>query len=160
MARQELSAKDEIVSKVEEITSRYWDNSSALIQVLLEVQRENRWLSQEVIRYISHKLNVPLVQVYQVATFYKAFSLLPRGKNLVSVCMGTACQVRGAPRLLDKVKETLKVKPGETTDDRRFSLETVNCLGCCALGPVMVVNDEYYGKPMAKEVEQIPTIYE
>ncbi len=160
MARQELSATDEIVSKVEEITNRYWNDSSALIQVLLEVQRENRWLSQEIIRHISHKLNVPLVQVYQVATFYKAFSLLPRGKNLVSVCMGTACQVRGAPRLLDKVKETLKVKPGETTDDRRFSLETVNCLGCCALGPVMVVNDEYYGKPMAKEVEQIPTIHE
>jgi NADH-quinone oxidoreductase subunit E len=143
------------LSKTDEIIGKYEGDRSALIQVLLELQGENRWLSQDVLRSVSRKLDVPLIQTYHVATFYKAFSLLPRGRHSVSVCLGTACQVRAAPRLLDKVIETLKIKPGETSADMRFSLETVNCLGCCALGPVMVVDGKYYGKPSTKELEQI-----
>jgi NADH-quinone oxidoreductase subunit E len=150
---QELTAIDEIVDK-------YAGDRSALIQVLLAIQRENRWLPKDTLKQVSQKLGVPLTQVYHIATFYKAFSLMPKGRHSVSVCLGTACQVRGAPRLLDRVMETLKIKPGETSEDMRFSLDTVNCLGCCALGPVMVVDGEYYGKPSAKEIEQIITAKE
>ncbi len=143
------------LAEVDKIVGKYGGDSSALIQVLLEIQRENRWLPKDALNLVSQRLGVPLTQVYQAATFYKAFSLMPRGKHSVTVCLGTACQVRGAPRLLDKVIEILKIKPGETSTDMRFSLDTVNCLGCCALGPVMVVDEEYHGKPTTKEIEQI-----
>ncbi|MCK4722337.1 MAG: NAD(P)H-dependent oxidoreductase subunit E [Dehalococcoidia bacterium] len=151
---QELAEIDKIVDK---IVDKYEGDGSGLIQVLLEVQRENRWLPKDTLKQVSQKLGVPLTQIYHVATFYKAFSLMPRGRHSVSVCLGTACQVRGAPRLLDRVTETLKIKPGETSTDLQFSLDTVNCLGCCALGPVMVVDGEYYSKPTAKEIDQIFT---
>ena len=145
---QELAKADEIVDK-------YGGDKSALIQVLLDIQRENRWLPKDALKSVSQRLGVPLSQIYHISTFYKAFSLTPKGRHSVSVCLGTACQVRGAPRLIDRVIETLKIKPGETSTDMRFSLATVNCLGCCALGPVMVVDGEYYSKPSAKEIEQI-----
>ncbi|MBA7695987.1 NADP-reducing hydrogenase subunit HndA [subsurface metagenome] len=125
--------------------------------MLLDAQCQNRWLPKDILKGVSQRLGVPLTQIYHIASFYKAFSLMPKGRHSVSVCLGTACQVRGAPRLLDKVTETLKVKPDETSADMQFSLDTVNCLGCCALGPVMVVDGEYYGKPSAKELEQIIT---
>jgi len=154
---QTLVETDEIVDK---IVDKYEGDSSALIQVLLEIQRENRWLSKDTLKRISQGLRVPLTQIYHISTFYKAFSLMPRGRHSVSVCQGTACQVRGAPRLIDKVIETLKINPGETSADMQFSLDTVNCLGCCALGPVMVVDGEYYSKPSTKEIEQIVTAKE
>jgi len=133
---------------------------SALIQMLLDIQSENRWLPKDALKQVSQRLGVPLTQIYHISTFYKAFSLVPRGRHSVSVCLGTACHVRGAPRLSDKVIEILKIKPGETSTDMQFSLDTVNCLGCCALGPVMVVDGEYYSKPTAKEIEQIITAKE
>ena len=142
-------------AEVDKIVAEYGGNKSALIQVLLDIQGENRWLPKDALKLVSRKLGIPLTQIYHTSTFYKAFSLTPKGRHPVSVCLGTACQVRGAPRLLDRVVETLKIKPGETSTDMRFSLDTVNCLGCCALGPVMVVDGEYYGKPSATEVEQI-----
>jgi len=145
------------IAEIDEIIGKYASDRSALIQVLLEAQRQNRWLPKDTLMQVSQKLDVPLTQVYHIATFYKAFNLMPKGRHSVSVCLGTACQVRGAPRLLDKVTETLKIKPDETSADMQFSLDTVNCLGCCALGPVMVVDGEYYGKPSAKELEQIIT---
>jgi len=148
------------LAEIDEIVDKYEGDESGLIQVLLEVQRENRWLPKDILKQVSQKLGVPLTQIYHVATFYKAFSLMPRGRHSVSVCLGTACQVRGTPRLLDKVTETLKIKPGETSTDLQFSLDTVNCLGCCALGPVMVVDGEYYSKPTAKEIDQIFTAKE
>lgn len=141
--------------KADEIVDKYGGDKSALIQVLLDIQRENRWLPKDTLKLVSQGLGVPLTQIYHISTFYKAFSLIPKGRHSVSVCLGTACQVRGAPRLLDKVIESLKMKPGETSRDMRFSLDTVNCLGCCALGPVIVVDGEYYSKPSAKEIEQI-----
>jgi len=128
---------------------------SALIQVLLDIQRENRWLPKDALKQVSQRLGVPLTQIYHISTFYKAFSLVPRGRHSVSVCTGTACHVRGAPRLSDKVIETLKIKPGETSTDMRFSLDAVNCLGCCALGPVIVVDGKYYGNPSTEELERI-----
>lgn len=145
---QELSRTDEIIDK-------HGGEKSALIQVLLELQRENRWLSEESLQWISRRLDIPLTEIYHVATFYTAFSLVPLGRHSVSVCMGTACQVREAPRLLDRVTDALQIKPGETSKDRSFSLNTVNCLGCCALGPVMVVDAKYYSNPSADELKKI-----
>ena len=145
------------LTKIDEILDKYGGDRSALIQVLLEVQRENRWLPKDVLEQVSQKLGGPLTEIFHIATFYKAFSLMPKGRHSVSVCLGTACQVRGAPRLLDRIIETLQIKPGETSADMQFSLDTVNCLGCCALGPVMLVDDEYHSKPTGKEIDQIIT---
>jgi NADH-quinone oxidoreductase subunit E len=143
------------LTEVDAIINKYQGDRSALIQVLLEIQRQNRWLPKEALRQVSQRLGVALTQIYHIATFYKAFSLTPKGRHSVTVCLGTACQVRGAPHLLDKVTEKLKIKEGETSADMQFSLDTVRCLGCCAIGPVMVIDGEYYGKPSGKQVEQI-----
>ncbi len=143
------------LSRVEQIVDKYQADKGALIQILLEVQRQNRWLPKPALMWISQRLGVPISQIYQIATFYKAFSLIPQGRHSVSVCLGTACHVRGAPRLLDRVMDALNIRPGETSPDQRFTLSTVNCLGCCALGPVMVVEGEYHSSPSAKELEDI-----
>ena len=143
------------MSNINQIIAKYQGDQSALIQMLLEIQRENRWLPKPVLARLSQKLGIPITQIYHIATFYKAFSLIPQGRHTVSVCLGTACHVRGAPRLLDRVTDTLNISPGETSVDYKFTLKTVNCLGCCALGPVMVVDGEYYGKPSTKEIEQV-----
>jgi NADH-quinone oxidoreductase subunit E len=130
-------------------------DKSRLIQVLLKIQREKHWLSEDDLQRVSQELDVPLTQIYHIATFYKAFSLVPKGRHSISVCLGTACQVRNAPRLLDRVVQTFKVRPGATSADFKFSLETVNCLGCCALGPVMMMDGVYYSKPSQEELEQL-----
>lgn len=142
-------------SDTDRIIDEYRGDKSALIQILLQIQRENRWLPKSVLRSVCEKLGVPVGQAYRIATFYKAFSLTPQGRHRVAVCMGTACHVRGAPRLLDRVVEAVKIKPGETSPDQKFSLETVNCLGCCALGPVMVVDDQYHGNPSPEAIGEI-----
>ncbi len=143
------------LAEIGTIVGEYQGNRSALIQVLLEIQHQNRWLPKEALKQVSQSLGVPLTQIYHIATFYKGFSLKPKGRHSVTVCLGTACQVRGASRLLDRVTDNLKIKDGETSEDMQFSLDTVRCLGCCALGPVMVVDGEYYSKPTNKEIEQI-----
>lgn len=143
------------VAEMDAILEKYDGDKSKLIQILLEIQRRNRWLSEDDLRSVSENLDVPLAQVYHIATFYKAFSLVPKGQHLISVCLGTACQVRNAPRLLEKVVEAFNVKPGQTSADTRFSLDTVNCLGCCALGPVMMIDGQYYSKPSKEELEHL-----
>jgi len=117
-----------------------------LIPVLQDVQAVLGYLPEEALRQVSIGLNVPLTRVYAVATFYKAFSLKPRGLYTVRVCCGTACHVRGAPRLVDAIQRHLKIAPGDTTKDKMFTLETVNCLGACALAPVVVVGEQYHEK--------------
>jgi len=143
------------LGKVEKILDKYEGNKSSLIQVLLDIQAQNHWLPKPALLWVAERLGIPWSQIYHIATFYKAFSLVPQGRHIVQVCLGTACQVRGAPKLLDKVVEVLKIKPGETDPEQKFSLTTVNCLGCCALGPVMVVDGQYYSNPGVKEIEQI-----
>ncbi len=145
----------EAVAKVDRIVDKYGGDKSALIQILLDVQSEFSWLPEEGIEQVSKRLGVPLRQIYHIGTFYKAFSLVPRGRHSVTVCLGTACHVRGAPTLLDRVKEMLHLNPGQTSKDMKFSLNTVNCLGCCALGPVLVVDGEYHGKPTKADLERI-----
>jgi NADH-quinone oxidoreductase subunit E len=142
-------------AEIDRIVSEYKGEKGALIQILLEIQRESRWLPREVLKSVCEKLGVPLSQAYRIATFYKAFSLTPQGRHRVAVCLGTACHVRGAPRLLDRVEDATNIKPGETSQDDRFTLETVNCLGCCALGPVVVVDDDYHSNPSAAELDKI-----
>ncbi|MBM3254321.1 MAG: NAD(P)H-dependent oxidoreductase subunit E [Candidatus Omnitrophica bacterium] len=118
--------------------------SCELIEVLQDVQSAYNYLPEQVLRAVSAKLEVPLIEVFRVANFYKAFTLKPRGKHLLTVCMGTACHVRGAPKFLDEVLSQLNVSPGETTGDGEFTVETVNCLGACALGPIVVLDGKYY----------------
>jgi NADH-quinone oxidoreductase subunit E len=149
-----------LLEDIDRIIDRHHGRRSALIQVLLHVQKMNKWLPEECLAHVSRRLNVPLPQVYQVATFYKAFSLTRRGRHLVTVCMGTACHVRRSPALLDRVAGKLGVKPGQTTDDDRFTLLTVNCMGCCALGPVLAVDDDYYSNPSAADFGRILSKYE
>ena len=143
------------ITETDAIVEKYGSDKSCLIQIMLEIQRKKRWLSEDDLRTVSHSLDVPPAQVYHIATFYKAFSLVPKGEHSISVCLGTACQVRNAPLLLDRVVEAFKVKPGQTSADLRFSLDTVNCLGCCALGPVMMIDDQYYSKPSREELERL-----
>jgi NADH-quinone oxidoreductase subunit E len=119
------------------------------------VQNEYRWLSKPTLERTSERLGLPLNYVYRIATFYKHFSLVPKGRHSMLVCLGTACHIRGAVRLLDRVTQALGVRPGQTTTDEKFTLSTVNCLGCCALGPVMVVDNEYISNPSAKEIKKV-----
>lgn len=142
-------------SKVDEIIDKHDKNDSQLIQILLEIQREYNWLPKEALLWLSERLGVSINRIYQIATFYKAFSLVPRGRHLVRVCMGTACHVRGSMTLSDRASQLLNIDPGETTKDMRFSFETVNCLGCCALGPVIVIDGEYHSKPSMPELEKL-----
>ena len=146
--------------KIDKIVAKYQGDAGSLIQVLLEIQSENRWLPKEALDKVSKKLKVPLNRIQHIVTFYKAFSLVPKGRHEVHVCTGTACHVRGAPRLLDSVQDLIGIRPGETDLDLKFSLETVNCLGCCALGPVMVIDGEYHGKMAPAKSEEVLKNYE
>jgi NADH-quinone oxidoreductase subunit E len=133
------------IGKIDQIIDRHHGEASSLIQILLDIQVDNNWLPQEALTRVSERLAVPMSRIQHITTFYKTFSLVPKGRHEVHVCMGTACHVRGAQAILDTVEETTGVKPGETDAELNFSVETVNCLGCCALGPVMVVDGEYHG---------------
>ncbi len=147
-------------NKIDEIINKHQNEASSLIQILLEIQRENHWLPKEALQRVSQRLNVPLSRIQHIVTFYKAFSLIPRGRHEIHICMGTACHVRGAPRVLDTVQDLIGIKPGETDMDLKFSLETVNCLGCCALGPVMEVDGKYHGKIEPAEIEGVLKNYD
>ena len=140
---------------VKKAVGSYKKDKDMLIQILLDLQGMFGWLPQEVLTEISEQLEVPITQVYQIASYYKAFSLMPRGRHIIRVCMGTACQVRGSPQLLNIISAMLDLKPYETSRDMRFTLETVNCLGCCAMGPVVVVDDEYHSKPSTPALKKI-----
>lgn len=140
---------------IDEILDRYDRKKSALIGILQDIQAEYNYLPKETLLHIRESLNVPLTQIYGIASFYKSFSLKPRGKYIVNVCLGTACHVRGAVRILEEMERDLGIKSGQTTKDSMFTLETVNCLGACALGPLIVVNGHYYGKMSPGKVEKV-----
>jgi NADH-quinone oxidoreductase subunit E len=131
--------------KVKEIVQRYSGDKSYLVPILQDVQKEFNYLPKEALFSVSTQLSVPISRVYEVVTFYKAFSLKPKGRNQLSLCMGTACHVRGAELIARNVEDLLGIKEGDTTADLEYSFETVGCLGACALGPVLVVNGEYHG---------------
>ncbi len=146
--------------RVDQIIDKHHGEASSLIQVLLDIQGENHWLPGEALERISERLEVPLSLVRHIATFYKAFSLVPKGRHQVHVCLGTACHVRGAPRVLNTVQDLIGIKPGETDMDLKFSLETVNCLGCCALGPVIEIDGKTHGNVSTAKTEDVLKSYE
>jgi len=141
--------------QIDKIIENHNSEASSLIQVLLEIQSENHWLPKEVLERVSEKLKVPLTRTMHIASFYKAFSIVPKGRHEVHVCMGTACHVRGAKRVLETVEDLTGIKPGETDVEMKFSLETVNCLGCCALGPVIEINGKTHGKLSINETADV-----
>lgn len=156
MVAKTNSKKSMKLSKeVKKAVGSYQKDKDMLIQILLDLQSMFGWLPREVLMEVSEQLEVPITQIYQIASYYKAFSLMPRGRHIVKVCLGTACQVRGSPRLLDTISAMLGMKPYETSEDMRFTLETVNCLGCCAMGPVVVVDGVYHSKPSTLALRKI-----
>jgi len=144
---------------IEQIVDRYGRDHESLIPMLQDVQARYNYLPPDKLKALAQSLGISLSRVFSVATFYKAFSLEPRGKYVVHVCMGTACHVRGAPRILDGVKRKLGVESGHTTEDKLFTLETVNCLGSCALGPLVTVNEKYHGKVTSTKMDKILDSY-
>jgi NADH-quinone oxidoreductase subunit E len=146
--------------QIDQIIDKHHAEASSLIQVLLEIQAENHWLSREALQRIGERLEVPLSRIQHIATFYKAFSLVPKGRHQVHVCLGTACHVRGALRILDTMEDLTGIKAGETDVDLKFSLETVNCLGCCALGPVVEIDGKAHGHVSAAKAEGLLKGYE
>lgn len=140
-------------SEIETIISKYGNKESSILAILQDIQAKEKYLPREALELVGEKLNIPMNKIYRIATFYRAFSLMPRGKHEVCVCMGTACHVRGAQRIVDQIKLELGIRPGETTKDQNFTLETVNCLGVCAAGPVVAIDGEYFGKMSPAKVE-------
>lgn len=140
---------------IAEILERNGKNRSGIIAILQDVQAEYKYLPEDKLRYISDELEIPLIDLFSIASFYNSFSLTPQGEHLVQVCLGTACHVRGANRVLEKIEKNFKIQAGETTEDQLFTLKTVNCLGACALGPIVVVDETYHGNTRPQKVNAI-----
>lgn len=145
--------------KVAAIINKYNADKEQLIPILQDTQAEFHYLPKETLTQVSDTMGIPLSRVYSVATFFKAFSLKPRGKHLINVCLGTACHVRGTSKVLEQLERSLNTSRGETTSDFKFTLETVNCMGCCALGPVVNIDGEYFGQMSAAKVDSLLARY-
>ncbi len=155
-----MDAKSKPVNgKVEEILSSYRHEEGMLVSILQDVQKAYNYLPKEALIQVSHGLKVPLTQVYSVATFFRAFALTPRGRHIINVCLGTACHVRGGIRVVERLEQELGIKRGETTQDLKFTLETVNCVGACALGPNVIIDGEYSGQMTMGKVKPLIAKY-
>ena len=144
--------KDEFM---EELFNEYLPVKDNLIQMLNEVQEHYGYIPEKAQRDLSEFLNVPMAEIYGVITFYSRFTLKPKGKYNIAVCLGTACYVKGSQRIMDRLKEKLKIEPGETTKDGLFSIEETRCVGACGLAPVFTVNGEVYGKATVKKLDEV-----
>lgn len=147
------------INIVKKILANYDRNPENVLLVLEDIQLEFKYLSEDNLYLVADYFGLPLSRVYSLATFYKSFSLRPKGEHHICVCTGTACHVRGAERIVERVTQELGIKPGETSSDMRFSLETVNCLGACALGPLVVIDGKYHGKVTSAKVDKIIKTY-
>lgn len=147
-------------SSVTQIIDKYHYDKGQLVSILQDIQAEHHYLPKDILVEVSQILNVPLSQVYSVATFFRAFSLKPRGRHLINVCLGTACHVRGTAKVLERMERELGIRRGETTKDSKFTLETVNCVGCCALGPMVMLDDQYFGQMESDKVSSLLAKYE
>ncbi len=145
---------------VDSVIQKHGAKKEVLIPILQDIQSDLNWLPEDVLRAVADKLEVPLMDVYGVASFYRTFSLKPRGKHIITVCVGTACHVRGGQRIVDEIGRRLEIAPGETTEDQNFTLETVNCLGCCAIGPIVMIDGEYYGEMTTRKVSFVLEKYQ
>lgn len=146
--------------KVVSIVSKYGGDRSQLVSVLQDVQAEYYYLPKEALVQVSESMAIPLSQIYSLATFFRAFSLKPRGKHLINVCLGTACHVRGASKVLEQIERSLGIERGETSEDLKFTLETVNCMGACALAPVVKIDEEYSGQMKTNKVDPLLSKFE
>jgi NADH-quinone oxidoreductase subunit E len=144
-----------VTQEVSRILQRYGNDPSDIIAILQDVQHTYRYLPKDVMETLAAKLDIPLSRIYHLATFFRAFSLDPRGRHELQVCMGTACHVRGSPRILEALERGLKIRAGQTTPDLQYTLETVNCVGACALGPVVVVDGQSKGKLNPQRAERL-----
>ena len=149
-----------MASKVETIINKYEADKGQLVSILQDIQTEHHYLPKEALDEVVALLDIPASQVYSVATFFKAFSLTPRGRHLIKVCLGTACHVRGAAKVVDKMELDLSIKRTETTPDMRYTLETANCVGCCALGPMVMIDEKYHGQITSDKVSPLLAKYE
>ena len=147
------------LEKVDQVVDRYKAEASMLIQIMQDVQSEYNWLPREAIDRVCERLSIPVSRAYRIASFYTLFSLEPRGRHVINVCLGTACHVRGAPRILEKVQDVAGVTAGHTTADLKYTLERVNCLGCCALGPVVRIDGKYFGRMKLDKVDSLLNRY-
>jgi NADH-quinone oxidoreductase subunit E len=160
-ARRIVSFEDlESIDVIDSIMERHGYARSKLVGILQDVQKEMRYLTHDALRHVAGRLGIPLPRVYSVATFYKSFSLKPRGRHTISVCLGTACHVKGGVGILEKLERELGIKAGETTFDERFSLESVRCVGCCGLAPVFVTDEDFHGKVTQDKIASILEEYE
>lgn len=156
LAERQFPAKEAVDPGVlQEILAKHNHARGSLISVLDEIQRVYGYLPESALRMVAGSMNQSLADIYGVATFYRSFSLQPRGENVISVCLGTACHVRHAPRIAEEFERRLGIRAGETTCDGKFTLETVNCLGACALGPIVVVNGRYFSNVGLAKVKEI-----
>ncbi len=142
------------------IDKEFSTDKENLIMILQAIQRHYNYLPKPALTYLSAKIGVPYSKIYEVATFYSTFSLEPRGRNIISICLGTACHVRGAERIRERLHDSLKIADGQTTDDGRYTLESVRCIGCCSLGPVLKINEDMHGRIGTDEVEKVLGQYE
>ena len=155
-----MKAKDKPTKpKLKTTLDRYQRDPGMLVSVLQDIQAEYNYLPKDALAEVSQGLDIPLTQVYSVASFFKAFSLKPRGRHLINVCLGTACHVRGTVRILEEIERKLGIKSGGTTKDNKYTLETVNCVGACALGPIVVVDGNYTGQMTATKVKPLLESY-
>lgn len=145
---------------VEAIVDSYQRDKGQLVAILQEIQSEYLYLKKEALEELNQIMDIPMSQIYSVATFFKAFSLKPRGRHLINVCTGTACHVRGATKILEKMERDLEIERGDTTKDTRFTLDTVSCVGACALGPMVIVDGEYSGQMKTDKVENLLDQYD
>jgi NADH-quinone oxidoreductase subunit E len=146
---------DEKIGNVKEVLTEAQKKRGILIHAFQSIQKEYNYLPEEVLNALAKKLNIPLSEVYSTASFYKHFYFKPRGRNVVCVCVGTACHVRGSKKVLEKIEESFGIKEGETAADMSVTLETVGCVGCCGLAPVVTVNEEVVGDLSPKRVDEI-----
>jgi len=133
-------------SEIDAIIGKYEGREPAILAILQDIQTKEKYLPKDVLEQVSQKMHIPLTNIFRIATFYNALSIKPRGRHKVDVCLGTACHVRGGNRIMDKLERDLGISVGETTKDKQFTLESVRCVGCCSLGPVVVVDGNVFGR--------------
>ncbi|MBW2589213.1 MAG: NADH-quinone oxidoreductase subunit NuoE [Deltaproteobacteria bacterium] len=142
------------------IEEEYNNDPENVIMILQAIQRSYNYLPRPSLEYLSEKIGIPLSKIYGVATFYSTFSLEPRGRNIISICLGTACHVRGGERIRERIENALNISDGETTEDKCFTLESVRCIGCCSLGPVVKINEDVHGRISSDQVNKVLSKYE
>lgn len=153
MVQKEIIRDDSLCAK--EVIEQHPREERYTLAILQDIQRKYKYIPREALETLAEYLNTPVSRLYGMATFYKALSLTPKGKNIITVCDGTACHVAGSMIVLDELEKNLGIKAGQTTEDLKFSINTVNCIGCCAIAPVMMINERYYGNLTPKMVKEI-----